>query len=122
MRISDWSSDVCSSDLQPAGVRASRRPLRGLLSMRFFLCATKDLPHPEERERAAPGRASRRTHRGHPAGKFLWSFPAGAIKDRKSVVKGKSVSVRVDLGGRGMIKKNNGQVCESRVTPLILRT
>src|SRR3546814_12147471 len=64
---------------QPAGVRASRRPLRGLLSMRFFLCATKALPHPEERERAAPGRASRRTHRGHPAGTFLWSFPAGAI-------------------------------------------
>src|SRR3546814_14394350 len=24
MRISDWSSDVCSSDLQPAGLRAAR--------------------------------------------------------------------------------------------------
>src|SRR3546814_18930897 len=28
------------------------------------------------------------------------------IQDRKSVVKGKSVSVRVDLGGRRIIKKN----------------
>src|SRR3546814_20511821 len=28
-------------------------------------------------------------------------------RDRKSVVSGKSVSVRVDLGGRGIIKKNN---------------
>src|SRR3546814_12933062 len=31
----------------------------------------------------------------------------GEAVDRKSVVKGKSVSVRVDLGGRRIIKKNN---------------
>src|SRR3546814_3677417 len=31
-------------------------------------------------------------------------------RDRKSVVKGKSVSVRVDLGGRRMIKKNKSQL------------
>src|SRR3546814_17367817 len=30
----------------------------------------------------------------------------GEIEDRKSVVWGKSVSVRVDLGGRGIITKN----------------
>src|SRR3546814_19963796 len=29
------------------------------------------------------------------------------MKDRKSVVWGKSVAVRVDLGGRGIIKKKN---------------
>src|SRR3546814_14659113 len=29
----------------------------------------------------------------------------GAVRDRKSVVLGKSVSVRVDLGGSGIIKK-----------------
>src|SRR3546814_15004857 len=28
-----------------------------------------------------------------------------AVADRKSVVEGKSVSVRVDLGGRGIVKK-----------------
>src|SRR3546814_15091249 len=32
---------------------------------------------------------------------------ADAAADRKSVEEGKSVSVRVDLGGRGIIKKNN---------------
>src|SRR3546814_15992676 len=32
-------------------------------------------------------------------------FLTGAGEDRKSVVSGKSVSVRVDLGGRGIIKK-----------------
>src|SRR3546814_15915007 len=32
-------------------------------------------------------------------------FTASSISDRKSVVQGKSVSVRVDLGGRRIIKK-----------------
>src|SRR3546814_14205312 len=32
-----------------------------------------------------------------------------AIGDRKSVVEGKSVSVRVDLGGRGIIKKKKNK-------------
>src|SRR3546814_18791662 len=32
--------------------------------------------------------------------------------DRKSVVSGKSVSVRVDLGGRRIIKKKNNKVFE----------
>src|SRR3546814_18691267 len=31
----------------------------------------------------------------------------GALQDRKRVVEGKSVSVRVDLGGRRIIKKKN---------------
>src|SRR3546814_2963624 len=31
------------------------------------------------------------------------------LEDRKSVVKGKSVSVRVDLGGRRIIKKQNAK-------------
>jgi hypothetical protein len=29
-------------------LRPSRQPLRGLLRMRFFLNAIKELPHPEE--------------------------------------------------------------------------
>src|SRR3546814_11710751 len=33
--------------------------------------------------------------------------PTGRRADRKSVVSGKSVSVRVDLGGRRVIKKKN---------------
>src|SRR3546814_14291631 len=32
-----------------------------------------------------------------------------ALRDRKSVVLGKSVSVRVDIGGRRMTKKKNNQ-------------
>src|SRR3546814_18310051 len=33
--------------------------------------------------------------------------PPGSIGDRKSVVSGKSVSARVDLGGRRVLKKKN---------------
>ncbi len=44
-------------------VRPSRRPLCGLLRMRFFLNSIINLPHPEER----PKGASRRTHDAHAA-------------------------------------------------------
>src|SRR3546814_17092512 len=41
----------------------------------------------------------------------------GSRTDRKSVVEGKSVSVRVDLGGRRIIKKKT-QEQQSHVTPI----
>src|SRR3546814_13971911 len=69
MRISDWSSDVCSSDLE----RPRAWPLDALFDDR----------RPADR-----------------LGIRRWQL------DRKSVVQGKSVSVRVDLGGRRIIKKN----------------
>src|SRR3546814_11791827 len=34
-----------------------------------------------------------------------WGDLTGVLRDRKSVVSGKSVAVRVDPGGRGIIKK-----------------
>src|SRR3546814_12613732 len=37
--------------------------------------------------------------------------PRHGLIDRKSVVLGKSVSVRVDLGGRSIIKKKNQNSC-----------
>src|SRR3546814_2720480 len=46
-------ADACN-----AVVRASRRPLRGLLSMRTSLSAMKNPPHPEEPARRQPGRRS----------------------------------------------------------------
>src|SRR3546814_18147290 len=73
MRISDWSSDVCSSDLADGG----RQP-RG------------------EQPRTGAQRAADAAGPDH--------FGRGA-RDRKSVVAGKSVSVRVDLGGRRILKK-----------------
>src|SRR3546814_14575532 len=100
MRISDWSSDVCSSDLAPppqtaadAGcVRAERwvrprwnnRPRTGRRRFRTLGPAGRAAPY-RYRPRHRPARQ--------------------ASVDRKSVGEGKSVSVRVDLGGRRIIKK-----------------
>src|SRR3546814_15943227 len=83
MRISDWSSDVCSSDLLPRG-RQLRQPLPA--------------PH-REGDRRCRDDLRDRGRRDRPVRR-----PG---QDRKSVVKGKSVSVRVDLGGRRIIKKKN---------------
>src|SRR3546814_21155280 len=83
MRISDWSSDVCSSDL----------PTR------------RDQP-----SRPARGRA------GRPA-----PTPRRAA-DRKSVVEGKSVSVRVDLGGRRIIKKKKIIINVNKATTQCIQT
>src|SRR3546814_20980282 len=46
-----------------------------------------------------------RAQRGDAIGDVVWAVNELSQKDRKSVVKGKSVSVRVDLGGRRIIKK-----------------
>src|SRR3546814_19318870 len=92
MRISDWSSDVCTSDLRCIA-NASERPVE------------------QEDDQHETGR----NHQHQPlAGRLEIlelttpiEIMAGrkAHLDRKSVVLGKSVSVRVDLGGRRVIKK-----------------
>src|SRR3546814_19889321 len=86
MRISDWSSDVCSSDLFPR--REASRP-----SSRCW--RSRELGGAQSRNcsKICPGRPS------PPA-----NPPPDPNEDRKSVVSGKSVSVRVDLGGRRIIK------------------
>src|SRR3546814_11492907 len=78
MRISDWSSDVCSSDLCPPPATSG--------------C----LPMPN---------AKHHCRRRWPTG-----GPTRIYGDRKSVVQGKSVSVRVDLGGRRIIKKKKNKL------------
>src|SRR3546814_7541202 len=117
MRISDWSSDVCSSDL--AGCRrllaGDRAAQGGGAVHRADRLPRHQEGRPESRAdrairpvavpHAVPGRRTRRSGysalgRGQPA-------PAGdrslVAADRKSVVSGTSVSVRVDIGGRRLI-------------------
>src|SRR3546814_18790447 len=115
-RISDWSSDVCSSDLG---------------------CPRPACPSPARYDRSRPDlpgpvctQSGERLGRRHEPGACLPPHPlafrlAGQVldrrlavdpgqeqpgqqrRDRKSVVKGKSVSVRVDLGGCRIIKTKN---------------
>src|SRR3546814_14835657 len=89
MRISDWSSDVCSSDL-------------GACSARSWL---------QSASISSATRVARPVKVPWPNSMCLIStvtLLSGATRlkaDRKSVVSGKSVSVRVDLGGRRNFKK-----------------
>src|SRR3546814_17301354 len=120
MRISDWSSDVCSSDLDTDGdgngeleVVAGRgeRESRGAL-----IVHPEPVPHPE-----GPGPHQREVgqqRQGDPGniegvsgdGVALEGEPDDdgeqqAVEDRKRVVWGKGVYECVDQGGGRIIKK-----------------
>src|SRR3546814_16955248 len=94
MRISDWSSDVCSSDLPAAAGRAAA-PAGSARSRPRRTGARRRPPRPA----AGYGPARGRDSADPPSPR-----PPGRRTDRKSVVSGKSVSVRVDLVGRRVIK------------------
>src|SRR3546814_20715156 len=95
MRISDWSSDVCSSDLSNKNgfARRFRRGNEGSVG-RY---------HARSHGAVALLLSDRRAF--HAIARGSASGLRGTRADRKSVVEGKSVSVRVDLGGRRIIKK-----------------
>src|SRR3546814_14866724 len=85
IRISDWSSDVCSSDLfQPVIDRIAHQVHQRIADLL--------------------------QHRLVQLGVLAMQLQPDLLVDRKSVVEGKSVSVRVDLGGRRIIKKNKSQI------------
>src|SRR3546814_16681106 len=97
MRISDWSSYVCSSDLEPSA--SGTRP------------AATAAPDPDEEPPVTCARfqgfragGQGRSNEG-PA--CAISCVASLPRDRTSVVLGKSVSVRVDCGGRRIITTKN---------------
>src|SRR3546814_12401490 len=98
MRISDWSSDVCSSDLRRAVDPRVDAPVVETLgrqdSLHQFGVGGQAGAHHRDIVSLAVAIAERRQI----------VEQVGEL-DRKSVVLGKSVSVRVDLGGRRIIKK-----------------
>src|SRR3546814_16129158 len=134
MRISDWSSDVCSSDLKPG------RDLDDMLQRRAgsgkgclevgdrlagldddvpeddrAVLAARQLARDEPQIAAAPDLGERRALGGGIFGGHVFPFSPvdrSAMRrvpprpcDRKSVVAGKSVAVRLGLGGWPHIKK-----------------
>src|SRR3546814_18155725 len=114
MRISDWSSDVCSSDL--LAVLGGVTALPGLLEQRGelawtggALAVTIDEGRLVRIGSADLRRRQRREDRLSAGGQVRGEADADVgdqrrPADRKSDVSGKSVSVRVDLGGRRIIK------------------
>src|SRR3546814_18740911 len=105
MRISDWSSDVCSSDLAPQILRPGH------------VTRVAKRTRGGEHRRTRIGREEH-TMRNSLGGAMCAAMLAGCLgagtaaaqvsdaavrRDRKSVGWGKSVSVRVTVGGRRFI-------------------
>src|SRR3546814_12301089 len=88
MRISDWSSDVCSSDLQAEVASLAKSRFLANMSHELRTPLNAIIGFSEVMASEALG-------------------PIGAPRDRTSAVYGTSVSVRVDLGGRRIIKKKH---------------
>src|SRR3546814_6971323 len=102
MRISDLSSDVCSSDLTALTTQS----------------ACMNMPQGDRSRGSNSSSAASGSADGSASGSAMPSTSIGACPSsagapsaadgvRQSVVWGKSVSVRVDLGGRRIIKKKN---------------
>src|SRR3546814_16168548 len=113
MRISDWSSDVCSSDLVApapsprAGREFARHDRLGAdcgLARRIPAFLTQILMLLVAVVAALVLVLLLRRRRGGGRQRALAQL-LDAAEDRKSVVLGQSVSVSVDLGGRRLIKK-----------------
>src|SRR3546814_17254423 len=110
MRISDWSSDVCSSDLssqRQKDVYAIPREFGIRCGERGFRAGKRalDIQHFQARYHAAPGKPRLQPRRlaasiSRSAQPRILVAVMGIFReDRKSVWEGKSVSVRVNLGG-----------------------
>src|SRR3546814_14996377 len=115
MSSSDWSAEVCSSDLDRIGIEhrhhrlhafrkdagqpAGRRQgaTRAIGESKAFLGSAHDFAHSDQVRRPGKAHTARATAHG-----FDEAVPR---KDRKGVVEGKSVSVRVDRGRGRLIKK-----------------
>src|SRR3546814_15833606 len=130
MRISDWSSDVCSSDLAGFTSPPVNDGACGALEPKLLIFR---IPNPDSRfstaerlvipaplvlrvrrprhqllQAAADARDQRGLlvlRRGSRGLRLLVRATGRLGLDRQGVVWGKSVSVRVDLGGRRIIKK-----------------
>src|SRR3546814_20678537 len=106
MRISDWSSDVCSSDLEGTDPHTVLLVLDGCDRWLQFKHADLFIDLVRKLHQRLAKLYVILTH-----DEIDERLPAphvveiGPLQDRKSVVSGKSVSVRVDLGGRRIIKK-----------------
>src|SRR3546814_11889413 len=98
MRISDWSSDVCSSDLFPllSLWAASLGGKKGAAHLAQF--AAKFLGHCNAQFWIADAETEARFY----VGDTQHGASLGRSEERRV---GKRVSVRVDLGGRRIIKK-----------------
>src|SRR3546814_16500017 len=109
MRISDWSSDVCSSDLPEESMKTIYLPQGYHLEL---VASEPMISEPVAIAWDGNGRmyvAEMNTYMkdADGNGQNVALSKIVRLEDRQSVVSGKSVSVRVDLGGRRIFTKKN---------------
>src|SRR3546814_18431571 len=107
MRISDWSSDVCSSDLErlPSGLALGGAGVRRGVAAEIELREV-DRAHHQRRKAAFPGVVGADSAgEGEQMARHLDTHQTLA-HERKSAVSGKREQVGVDLGGSWSIKQN----------------
>src|SRR3546814_19313704 len=97
MRISDWSSDVCSSDLN-GPLEHTNEPYALAKIAGIKMCEAYNDQYGTHYASVMP------TNLYGPNDNYDLHTSHVLPADRKRVVAGKSVSVRVDLGGRRMLK------------------
>src|SRR3546814_19103324 len=105
MRISDWSSDVCSSDLPiRADILVGEENLGAALAHRLL--------------GLLPDAGDRLTQRVGAIGERIGAVElrrgSAEMADRKSVVEGKRGDVRVDLGGSRILTKKTQNVIQQK--------
>src|SRR3546814_13913156 len=108
MRISDWSSDVCSSELTDLGRDVPPEQMAALFKQ-ITAAAKASGEAPFEQKSIAQGAATSVwaaavAEADAIGGRYCEDCQVGEI-DRKSVVEGKRVAVRLGLGGGRIIKK-----------------
>src|SRR3546814_13352750 len=102
MRISDWSSDVCSSDLRSCERRASF-PRPQLIEIGRVCPLLRPQIDDGEGQRRSQ---QKRDHARRRLAQMVLQRLREDYRGRKSGVEGKRVAVGVDIGGRRIIKKN----------------
>src|SRR3546814_18055151 len=104
MRMSDWSSDVCSSDLARVYHSPIRKPSSTLPSRAAARADARSSSGRTQHPSVPARRSPRAANLWRPSWLIVFPRPSD-WEDRKSVVKGKSGSVRVDHGGRSILQK-----------------
>src|SRR3546814_15293997 len=124
MRISDWSSDVCSSDLPPVLDPCAREQHLGVDEIILIARGHLRIEIPSDPGIGVGGDVGPEIFRligvvltdeiEHVGN--IGALPPHILRaeDRKSVVWGMGVAVRVAIGGRGIIKKKQiAAACEA---------
>src|SRR3546814_13406455 len=110
MRISDWSSDVCSSDLKHRVVIGKDTRLSGYMIENALVAGFTSVGIVDRQHRAVDRTAGDQPARARPGPDLgLELADGGQRRARESVGQGKRVAARVELGRGRLIQQKKQQ-------------